>query len=208
MLKQTFYSLIAACFFMLAQPAALSAQEVHEEEVQEPEASDDAGADAGEQMQGNRYQPEEITEEAPPQTPAIAAPPATQPTAPVSSTGVPVPAATQPAPPVDSGDTNFDTVMLQGLNKVTAARQTLEAPIGSVIRFGTIEIIAHKCWKASPDERPENAALLEVSEIKQGEAPQHIFSGWMFSSTPALSSLEHPFYDVTVVGCGKSALKP
>lgn len=102
---------------------------------------------------------------------------------------------------------NFDMVLLQGLNKVTARAQTLEAPIGSVIRYGTIEIVAHKCWKASPEDRPENAAFLEVSEIRQGEAPQRIYSGWMLSSTPGLSSLEHPFYDITVIACSKSAVK-
>lgn len=122
-----------------------------------------------------------------------------------SATPVPVPPVTAAEPPSDSGTTDFDTVQLQGLNKVTAKAQPIEAHIGSVTRFGTIEIVAHKCWKSSPVDRPENAVLLEVSEIKQGEAPQRIFSGWMFSSTPGLSSLEHPFYDITVISCGKSA---
>jgi hypothetical protein len=103
--------------------------------------------------------------------------------------------------PEISGEDNFNEVMLQGLNKVTARASAIEAPIGSVVRFGTIEIVAHSCWKSAPDERPENAALLEISEIKQGEPPTRIFLGWMFSSSPGLSSLEHPFYDVTVVEC-------
>jgi hypothetical protein len=104
----------------------------------------------------------------------------------------------------EEGDSNYDRVELQGLNKVTARAQTIDAPIGSVVRFGTIEIVAHSCWKSAPEERPENAALLEISEIKQGEAPRQIFLGWMFSSSPGLSALEHPFYDVTVVGCDKA----
>jgi hypothetical protein len=97
--------------------------------------------------------------------------------------------------------------VLRVLNKVTARTQEIEAPIGSVMRAGTIEIIAHTCWKSAPEERPENAALLEISEIKQGEAPKQIFLGWMYSSSPGLSALEHPFYDVTVVACEKKALK-
>jgi hypothetical protein len=116
---------------------------------------------------------------------------------------VPVKPQTVPAaPPV--GNTDYDKVVLQGLNKVTARAVTIEAPLGSVQRFGTIEIVAHRCWKAAPEERPENAALLEISEIKQGETPKQIFLGWMFSSSPGLSSLEHPFYDVTVVRCEKA----
>ena len=102
-----------------------------------------------------------------------------------------------------AGEADFNTVILRGLNKVTARAQTIEATIGSVVRFGTIEIVAHRCWKSAPEERPENAALLEISEVKQGEPPARIFMGWMFSSSPALSALEHPFYDVTVVRCAK-----
>jgi hypothetical protein len=98
-------------------------------------------------------------------------------------------------------ETRFNTVILLALNKVTARSQTIKAPIGNVMRFGTIEIVAHNCWKSAQEDRPENAALLEISEIKQGEPPTQIFLGWMFSSSPAVSSLEHPFYDVTVVAC-------
>lgn len=192
----------------------VSAEEVQEEEVQEPEA-DDAG---------DMTEPADSTRENQPTAsyiPSVPAPGTTQaqpgiPQTPATPSPTPTPpedeeqpvTVTPPAPPVGAGTTDFDMVMLQGLNKVTASRQTLEASIGSVVRYGTIEIIAHKCWKSSPEDRPENAALLEVSEIKQGEAPQHIFSGWMYSSTPGLLSLEHPFYDITVISCGKATTKP
>ena len=113
----------------------------------------------------------------------------------------------QPAKPAENGESNFDEVVLQGLNKVTARASTIETPIGSTQRFGTIEIIVHSCWKSAPEERPENAALIEISEVKQGEPPARIFLGWMFSSSPGLSSLEHPFYDVTVIECKKEERK-
>jgi len=28
-----------------------------------------------------------------------------------------------------------------------------------------------------------------------------VFSGWMFSSSPAISALEHPVYDITLLAC-------
>jgi len=104
---------------------------------------------------------------------------------------------------VDEEDATPDpnTIVLQGLNKVTGHISKLEGPIGTVLRFGNLEIIARRCWKSSPEERPENAALLEISELKPGEAPQKIFLGWMFSSSPGLSGLEHPVYDITVLAC-------
>ncbi len=92
-------------------------------------------------------------------------------------------------------------VILRGLNKVIGRISTLEVPLGTVSNFENLEIIARKCWKSLPEEKPENAALLEVREIKIGEAPRQIFLGWMFSSSPSISGLEHPVYDITVLSC-------
>ena len=110
----------------------------------------------------------------------------------------------KPAEPEDA-DTKakkeYDAILLQGLNKVTGHISRLEALVGTVMRFGNLEIIARRCWKSSPEEQPENAALLEISELKPGEPPKRIFLGWMFSSSPGLSGLEHAVYDVTVLNC-------
>jgi len=95
----------------------------------------------------------------------------------------------------------YNTIVLQGLNKVTGTTSKLEGPLGTVQRFGTLEIVARRCWKAPPEERPENAGLLEISELKSGEEPKQIFLGWMFASSPGLSGLEHPVYDITVLDC-------
>ena len=105
--------------------------------------------------------------------------------------------------PGDALEAGFNSVVLQGLNKVTAHSSKIETVIGSSVRFGTLEIIPRSCWQSAPGDRPENAVLLEIYEIKQGEPPEKIFLGWMFSSSPGLSSLEHPFYDIMVVKCGK-----
>jgi hypothetical protein len=114
---------------------------------------------------------------------------------------VPLPPGEKPKE--ETMEAGFNTVILQGLNKVTARLSRIEAVIGSTVRFGTLEITAKSCWKSPPDARPENAALLEINEIKQGEPPARIFLGWMFSSSPGLSSLENPFYDISVVKCDK-----
>jgi hypothetical protein len=91
--------------------------------------------------------------------------------------------------------------LLQALDKVTARISELKAPIGEVARFGTLEVTARACTKAPPDQPPENAAFLEIRELRRNEEPRLVFSGWMFSSTPGLSALEHPVYDIWVVDC-------
>lgn len=95
----------------------------------------------------------------------------------------------------------LDGVALQGLNKVTGHLSRLEGHNGKTVHFGNLDIIPRRCWVSSPEEQPENAALLEIWEMKPGEGPQRVFMGWMFSSSPGLSGLEHPVYDISVISC-------
>lgn len=48
-------------------------------------------------------------------------------------------------------------------------------------------------------ETPADAPA--VTEADQEEEAGPLFSGWMFASTPGLSALEHPVYDVWVIRC-------
>lgn len=91
--------------------------------------------------------------------------------------------------------------VLQALDKVTARVRKLELPVGSTIRFGALEVTVRTCRKAPPIEAPEAAAFLEIDENRPGERAVRIFDGWMFASSPALSALEHPVYDVWVLDC-------
>jgi hypothetical protein len=100
-----------------------------------------------------------------------------------------------------------ETAILQGLNKVTARTSILTASIGTPIKFGTIELTVKLCWRSSPEEKPDNKALIEVMEQKTGEEKEKIFYGWMFSSSPALSALEHPVYDIRILECKESTRK-
>lgn len=103
-------------------------------------------------------------------------------------------------------DRGSNTVaVLRGLDKVTARISTIEAPIGETVRFGTLRILAQTCRTRPPEEPPETTAFLEITDFKPGETPVRLFTGWMFASSPALSALEHPVYDVWVIDCRTSA---
>jgi hypothetical protein len=95
--------------------------------------------------------------------------------------------------------------LLQGLDKITARISKLEAPVGTPVRFGTLWIRVRDCEKNSPEETPESAAFIEIDEQRPGEAQARRFSGWMFASSPALSALEHPVYDVNLLDCRKAS---
>ena len=97
------------------------------------------------------------------------------------------------------------TALLQGLDKVTARVSPIRAALGIPTYFGTLEIVARSCRETPPTEAPESAAFLEIRELPPASdasaPPLDLFSGWMFASSPAVSALEHPVYDVWVVDC-------
>ena len=95
---------------------------------------------------------------------------------------------------------------LQGLDKVNARISAIDAPRDKPVRFGTLEIVVRACKKRPPEDPPEAAAFLEIRDLRKPAAPATVFSGWMFASTPALSAMEHPIYDVWVLDC-KNASK-
>ncbi|MBM3559709.1 MAG: DUF2155 domain-containing protein [Alphaproteobacteria bacterium] len=102
----------------------------------------------------------------------------------------------------------LDAAVLQGVDKVTARIFTFEAPVGQAVRFGTLTVLVRACHKRPPTEPPESAAFVQIDD-RRGEAPPvRAFSGWMYASSPALSALEHPVYDVWVVDCTKASNTP
>jgi hypothetical protein len=102
----------------------------------------------------------------------------------------------------------YRVAVLQGLDKVTARVSEFTAPLDEMVRFGALEITARTCLETPPTEPPESAAFLEVREVPPAAdataPPREVFTGWMFASSPALSALEHPVYDIWVVGCDEA----
>ncbi|HEX3864699.1 MAG TPA: DUF2155 domain-containing protein [Stellaceae bacterium] len=91
--------------------------------------------------------------------------------------------------------------VMQGLDKITARISRFEVPVGQSVAFGTLSVVVRDCERSAPEDRPENAAFVEIYESRPGEDKKQLFSGWMFSSSPALSALEHPVYDVNLLEC-------
>jgi hypothetical protein len=100
----------------------------------------------------------------------------------------------------------YNMAVLQGLDKVTARVSTFNAPVGSAINFGSLEIVIRTCYKRPPEETPESAAFIDVWEMHPGEPAASIYRGWMFASSPALAAIEHPVYDVWVLDCKNVSL--
>ncbi|MGE0714713.1 MAG: DUF2155 domain-containing protein [Alphaproteobacteria bacterium] len=94
-----------------------------------------------------------------------------------------------------------EIAVLQALDKILGRTSTFEARAGEVTRFGTLEIVVRACRERPPEEPPESTVYLEIDDQRPGEEKRRVFAGWMFASSPAVSALEHPVYDVWLKAC-------
>jgi len=115
--------------------------------------------------------------------------------------------------PAQAENLKGDKAVLRALDKVTATTEDYTVPVGDTLNYGSLEITVRHCEKRPPEETPEVFVFMQVFEpgktleSEQEEQdefdidPEKLFSGWMFASSPALSALEHPVYDIWVLDC-------
>lgn len=96
---------------------------------------------------------------------------------------------------------DMPVAVLRVLDKVTARVEEVEAETSKTVTFGTLLVTPRACRASLPEEPPEAAAFLEIGELKPGHPDTVVFRGWMFASSPALSAMEHPVYDIWLIGC-------
>ncbi|HEX4532764.1 MAG TPA: DUF2155 domain-containing protein [Rhizomicrobium sp.] len=92
-------------------------------------------------------------------------------------------------------------LVVRGLDKMTGEATTLYVPVGKPVHYATLTIAADFCHATPPLEAPETTAFLQITDTRPGDQPKQVFSGWMFASAPEINAMEHPLYDVWVLGC-------
>lgn len=101
----------------------------------------------------------------------------------------------------------MQAIEMRALNKITARTSLVQVNIGEMIQFDQLQLQVRTCWSAPPDQKPEHAALLHITQMDPDTGPEVVFHGWMFASSPALNALEHAVYDITVMRCLPSRVK-
>ena len=98
---------------------------------------------------------------------------------------------------------NFEGAQFNALDKITARIKKLEIYLNEEQVLGSLTIILKSCQNRPPDFLPESAAYVEIYDNLNQNLYENnlIFSGWMFSSSPAISALEHPVYDISLISC-------
>jgi len=95
----------------------------------------------------------------------------------------------------------FPAVRLRALDKITARTVSFDVNVGETVKFGDVYIRPQTCKEPPPIEEPESLAFLQIWEKTPENKSKWIFSGWMFASSPGLSAMDHPVYDVWVLDC-------
>lgn len=95
------------------------------------------------------------------------------------------------------------------LDKITGRVKKIDIPVGAADRFFSLDIYVKSCQTNPPNQMPEHAAYVEIVErLGQNKLRRKLFQGWMYASSPALSAMDHPVYDVWVVECKTPPKEP
>ena len=86
------------------------------------------------------------------------------------------------------------------LNKTTNKVSTKEIMVSSKISWETLNIEVLYCGSTPPTEIPEDYVLIDVYDTINNENT-NIYKGWMISSSPDVTPLENPIYDLWLVDC-------
>ena len=84
------------------------------------------------------------------------------------------------------------------LDKLTSETGDVTISRGQSAKFGRLVVRLDSCRYPTGNPASDAEAHLTVIE-ETSEDP--LFSGWMLASSPALSALDHPRYDVWVLSC-------
>ena len=90
---------------------------------------------------------------------------------------------------------------IQILDKITARVKTISVEVNNSFQFESLNIEIIACFKKPPEEIPENFILLRIYDTLNKKEKELIYQGWMISSSPATTPLEHPIYDMWLIDC-------
>lgn len=87
--------------------------------------------------------------------------------------------------------------VLRGLDKQSGQTIDLTVKTGESAAFGPLTVSVSACRYPA-----DNAAADAFAHLKVTDAVGAIlFDGWMIASSPALSAMDHPRYDIWVESC-------
>lgn len=89
---------------------------------------------------------------------------------------------------------------LRGLDRMSGQIVSFDLAVGarSPMERLVVELLA--CRAPPSNDLNGTMAFVKVWDTK-GDTPVEVFSGWMFADSPALNAMDHPRYDLWLLGC-------
>lgn len=94
--------------------------------------------------------------------------------------------------------TESDGASLRFLDKLTSETGDVTLSRGQSAKFGRLVVQLDSCRYPTDNPASDSEAHLTILEEATNTT---LFTGWMLASSPALSALDHPRYDVWVLTC-------
>ena len=105
------------------------------------------------------------------------------------------------SPPLFSQYIENKKAEIKILDKITTKVETFEIDVNDSLNFNSLFIEIFACYKNPPEDIPENFVLLKIYDKIINSEDQAIYQGWMISSSPSITPLEHPIFDLWLVEC-------
>ncbi len=94
---------------------------------------------------------------------------------------------------------------LRFLDKITGEVRDLSLGRGQSVTQGRLTVLLDECRYPRDNPAADGQAHLTIMDSM---AATPVFSGWMLASSPALSAMDHPRYDVWVLSCDSGYVAP
>ncbi|MFZ1471157.1 MAG: DUF2155 domain-containing protein [Paracoccaceae bacterium] len=108
-------------------------------------------------------------------------------------------------PVAAEGYSDADGGVLRWLDKLTGQTGDMTLSRGQSATNGRLTIQLDDC--RYPTDNPASEAQAHLTVVDSSREGT-LFSGWMLASSPALSALDHPRYDVWVLSCVVPGYEP
>ena len=86
------------------------------------------------------------------------------------------------------------------LDKISNKLIEKTIPVNNSDEIGTLSVKVYGCFTEPPTEISEDYVLIDIIDNFQG-LDKNIYKGWMISSSPEITPIEHPIYDLWLIGC-------
>jgi hypothetical protein len=86
------------------------------------------------------------------------------------------------------------------LDKISGQVTDLDLPSGETGQVGSLSVTLLDCRYPVTNPAGDAYVLLSI----RNRSPEPVFMGWMIASSPAVSALDHPRYDVWALRCNIS----